>query len=139
MPSKSELIAQSIAVLALRSHLNRHADRKLVESGKTYDGVSLKVVGTVAKKPVKFELEGSLKVGDDNPTGSTKKPAADVLAARLLDLLPKTRLKKLQAEIESGKALPEPSLDSLALSRAIIDRLSTKGPRAGSVSFVAAD
>ena len=136
MAKKSSLLEQSIAVLALRSHLNRHADRSLIESGKTYDKIELKVSGKVSGKPVNFDCVGQLKVGEDNPTGATKKPASDKLLACLLDRLPKTRVKALIEEIEKGKELNAPSVESLAIAKTIVDRLSTKGPRAGSVSFV---
>ena len=133
--AKSDLIAQSIAHLALKAHCARHADRSIVDSGKTYDKVKLKVTGTVGRKPVEIDLAGKLKIGDDNPVGSTRKPAADKLLAEVLARLPKTRLKQLAADVESGITL-DPPPETLAIARAMIDRLSTKAPRAGSVSFI---
>lgn len=131
----SQLVDQAIATLALKAHCGRAANRSLVESGTTYDGVSLSVTGHVGKRPVAFEIAGELRIGVDNPVGSTRKPSADVMLATAMDLMPKTRVRVL-TDLAHGGKLDKPSAESLKAARAVIDALATKSPRSGSVSFV---
>lgn len=133
--SKSELIATAIAMHALKAHAGRECDRSILKDGKSYDGVQLSVRGNVGKQPVRFSFGGKLTVGKPNPTGSTKRPTTDALLASVLSYLPKTKLKQLAIDVEAGK-LPEPAEAHLEVGKAIIQRLSTKKPRAGIVSFI---
>lgn len=133
--AKSDLLAHSVAMCALKSYSSRNADRSAISDGKNYDCIELNVRGSVGKKKVSFSFAGRLSVGEANPTGSTSKPASDKLLAAAMAYMPKTKIKQMIADVEASR-LKSPNDDDIKKARAIIDRLSTKKPRAGAVSFV---
>jgi hypothetical protein len=138
MPAaKTDVKAEAIARMALKSFATRRADRGSVEDGKSYPGVALKVSGSVGKKQVSFNIIGKLSVGESNPSGSTKRPTAElVLASLITHYLPKTRLQKLLDDVSKNRQLELPDTAAVESAKAIVQALSKTSARAGSVSFI---
>lgn len=131
----TNLMAQSVALMALKSYSNRYADRSCLRDGENYPKIDLKVKGSVNGQAVQFAIAGQLSVSEAHPTGSTVKPQTDRLLAALFSFVPKTKIKAIEQAAASNK-LPTPGDDDLKRARAIIKSLSKTGPRAGSVFFV---
>lgn len=94
--------------------------------------VDLKVTGTVDGHKIREVVFGQLSVGTENPTGSTKRPDSSTLIAAAIDLIPKTKLKKLLAL----KKVPTPSSEAREAANALVVRHSTKGPKRGAKRFI---
>lgn len=136
---KPDPLSRAIACYCLKSHFGRSADRSLLDSGRTYPSIDLKVTGKVGTDKISEAVCGELRVAEDNPSGSTSRPAMDLLVAELLGRLPKTRLAKFVKDCESKKDLPSPPSEHVQIARAVIKQLSTTSQRRGAVSFVPKD
>lgn len=129
--SVSSDLARAVAVQAAASFGGRNATREAFEDGASYE-CDLELSGQVAKKKVSIPIVGKLTVGHANPTGSTKGPDMKRLLAAALESMSAAKREAFLA------AQPEPSEASQAQVASLVARMSTKGPRAGSISFIEA-
>lgn len=129
--SVSSDLARSAAIQAAASWGGRNATREAFQDGASYE-CDLVLTGAVAKKKVSIPIVGKLTVGHANPTGSTKGPDMKRLLAAALESMSPAKREAFLAD------QPEPSEAVQAQVAALVARKSSKGPRAGAISFVEA-
>lgn len=131
---KSDIQAEAVARLALKSWANCKADRDSVRDGKCYPDIDLEITGTVGGKQVKFNLSGQVKVG--NSTSSTQRPKVESIVSSMLKFMGKEQAQKLVDFVARNRKPPASNAGTTVQAKAILQALSTSSARAGSISFV---
>lgn len=126
-------MATAVAAAALNAIAGRIANRDCLAEGANH-AVELKITGKVDGVPVEFSKCGILSVGNDNPSGTTKRPKLDRMLATAFDIMAKTRRERLVAAWNDD-GIHEPTPEAQQLVAALIQNHSQTSNKRGAVSF----